>query len=353
MKRQIIATLILATIFGAAVYGSVSSQRQKAEHTIRIGFLSAAEGEDYDGALVFKTYVESRTNGRVSVEIFPSGQFCGNERECIEATQSGILDIHMTTTGGIGRLYGDLQVLDLPYAFNNDVIAECVFDGPLVGTIRESILEEDLSMRLMVVSNTGGWRSLATATKQIREPADMAGLKIRTIPSAIQQELVRQLGANPTPIAWPEVYSALATGVVEGTKNSVQDIVSAKLHENLKFITLDGHAYMTAFWWYSEDRWQKIPPDVQKIAFEGFQHLKDVTRAVPILSQISDLETFQEAGGTVYVPTSEEKAKFREAASGMRAWFTERYGSVWIDRMDAAIGACEASSSAAFDQANG
>lgn len=352
MIRKYASVLVLALIFAATVYGGVSSQKQKADHTIRIGFLGAAKGEDYDGALVLKDYIESRTNGRIAVEIFPSGQFCGNERECIEATQSGILDVHMTTTGGLGRLYGPVQVLDLPYAFDNDVIAECVFDGPLVADLRRVILDESLGMRLMVISNTGGWRSIATASKLVRDPADLEGLKIRTIPSAIQQQLVRELGGNPTPIAWPEVYSALATGVVEGTKNSIQDIVSTKLHETLKFITLDGHAYMTAFWWYSEEAWQKLPLETQRIVFEGFQHLKTVTRAVPMRSQIADYEAFREAGGTIYVPTTEEKAKFRDAASGMRQWFADQYGSIWLEKLDTAITACEVRNQDGFSLMN-
>ncbi|MEZ5834410.1 MAG: TRAP transporter substrate-binding protein DctP [Geminicoccaceae bacterium] len=73
----------------------------------------------------------------------------------------------------------------------------------------------------MAIGNTGGWRNFATVSKQIRTPADVAGLKIRTIPADIQIEMVKMLGSNPTPIAWPEVYTSLATGVVEGTKNGI------------------------------------------------------------------------------------------------------------------------------------
>ena len=88
-------------------------------------------------------------------------------------------------------------------------------------------------MRLMVISNTGGWRNFATTTsKQIKTPADVeARLKIRTIPAEIQQEMVRQLGGNPTAVAWPEVYTSLATGVVEGTKNGITDIMNMKFPE--------------------------------------------------------------------------------------------------------------------------
>jgi len=352
MIKKYLSLLILSGLFATCVFSAVSTQHKKAKYTIKIAFLGSIDDEDYDGALVLKDFVESRYNGKVEVRIFPAGQFCGNERECIDAMQTGILEVFMTTAGGIGRLFGPAQVLDLPCAFSNDSVAECVFDGPMVSDLRNAALKSGLGMRLMTISNTGGWRNIATTSRQIREPADMAGLKIRTIASTIQQEMTRQLGANPTPIAWPEVYSALATGVVEGTKNSIQDIVGSKLHENIKFITLDGHAYMAAMWWYSEAGWQKLPTEMRHIVYDGFQRLKLVTRAMPIRRQIADYKEFKDQGGTIYVPTFEEKAKFRAATSGMRDWFVGSFGTEWLDKLDGAIAICEASTKASFDLAN-
>ena len=107
-------------------------------------------------------------------------------------------------------------------------------------------------MRLMAISNTGGWRNIANTKKQIRTPNDVNGLKVRTIKADVQIELVKAMGGNPTPISWPEVYTSLATGVVDGTKNGITDIVRMKFHEHWKHITLDGHAYMGALWFLSE-----------------------------------------------------------------------------------------------------
>ncbi|WP_281301359.1 MULTISPECIES: TRAP transporter substrate-binding protein DctP [unclassified Iodidimonas] len=342
MNPQIRAMIILAALFVIAIIGVLTSAKDQPERIITIGFLSSPEDEDYKGAAAFKAVVERETAGRVRVDIFPSGQFCGNERECLDGLGSGLLDIHMTTVGGIGRLFGAAQVLDLPYLLPNDAVAHCVLDGPMLDQLRRAALERDLGLRLMVISDTGGWRHLATANKAIHKPQDLAGLKIRSTPSAMQQELLRLFGANPTPIAWGEVYTALATGVVEGTKNSVQDIVGAKLHEALDYLTLDGHAYMAAMWWYSEKQWAMLPDQDRAAVEKGFAALKTITRRLPKEGEQHALEAFKAAGGTVITLDAEEKAAFVKAAQPLRAWYKDRYGTEWLDLLTTEIARCEA-----------
>ena len=220
-----------------------------------------------------------------------------------------------------------------------------------MGELRSAILAADLKIRLMVVSNTGGWRNFAATDSQIRAPDDIRGRKIRTISAPVQQELVRQLGGNPTPVAWSEVYTALATGVVEGTKNGIQDIVGMKLHEQIKFVTLDGHSYMGGIWWFSEVTWQTLPGDIQRIIYDGFQELKTVTRGIIKRREIEAYKEFTASGGSLYVPTPAEKAKFREAASGMRDWYVEQYGNEWLEKLDDAIASCELQVDSAYESA--
>lgn len=339
--------MVLATII--CLGGAWMSSAQTPEHTVRVGLLGPMTDEDYDGALVFKDYVESRTNGEVAVRIFPSAQFCSNPRECIDGLRAGVLDVFMTTIGGVGSVFPPAQVFDLPYAFRDDDVAECVFDGPLMDDLRRAVLETRAGLRLMVVSNTGGWRNFATTKTRIESPEHLAGLKLRTTSAPIQQELVRQLGAHPTPVPWSELYTAIATGVVEGSKNSIQDLVGMNFHEHVKFIILDGHAYMGALWWYSEARWQALSPDRQRIVVEGFQRLKLVTRALPIRRQLDATAAFTGAEGKVYVPTAEQKAAFKQATEGLRGWFADRYGRVWLDKLDAAILTCETQIDRHFD----
>ena len=116
--------VLLALILAGCIAGIIASQVERAPFTVRIAFLASRDDEDYFGAMAFKQTVEALLPGRVDVQIFPSGQFCGSERECIEGLQSGVLEMHQTTVGGLATLYPEVQVLDLPYTFPDDAVAE-------------------------------------------------------------------------------------------------------------------------------------------------------------------------------------------------------------------------------------
>ena len=198
-------------------------------------------------------------------------------------------------------------------------------------------------MRLMTIGNTGGWRNFATVSKQIKSPADVKGMKIRTINSPIQMELVKNMGGSPTPIGWSEVYTSLATGVIEGTKNGITDIMSAKLNEHIKYITLDGHGYMGSMWWMNQDAFAELPDDLKQVVDDGFDALRWTTIVMPKRRQIEAYEAFKKGGGTVYTPSEQEKAEFVKAAEPIHKWFSDQYGSKWLDTVQNAVNSCEAS----------
>ena len=276
------------------------------------------------------------------MEIYPNGRFCSNEEECSEALLDGRLDIFITTNGGLAGWYPPAQFLDLPYLLPSDAVAECVFDGPLTAKLRDAVLQDVGAVRLMAVGNTGGWRNIATTTKTVHGPADVAGLKLRTIPADIQIQLVEALGGSPTPIAWPEVYTSLATGVVDGTKNGITDIVNMQFQDSLKHIVLDGHAYMGALWWINEGNYQELSDEEKRIVYKGFQDLKWTTREMPKLNAVAALEKFREAGGEIYTPTAEEKEAFKQAAKPVWKWYEDNFGREWIDAAQSAVDECSA-----------
>lgn len=331
--------IFLVVVIGCLA-GAFLSRAERAEYTIRVAFLSSPDDEDYAGASAFKQTVERLTDKRVSVQIFASGQFCGNERECIEAMQSSVLEVHQTTIGGLAALLPPAQVFDLPYGLADDSQAACVFNGPLVRAMEKEILDRGLGLRLMAVATTGSWRAFATVSKPVIAPEDLRGLKIRTTPSALEQEIVRALGANPTPLPFSEVYTALSTGVVDGTKNSIQDIVGAKLHENLRHLLLDRHGYMASLWWFSEPQWRKLPSDIQEAVRTGFNDLARALEAASIKAEAPALEAFRAQGGTIVTPTPEQRAALRAATSGVRDWYVERFGRSWLEQFDSAVAAC-------------
>ena len=151
------------------------------------------------------------------------------------------------------------------------------------------------------------------------------------------------MNGNATPVAWSEVYTALATGVVDGTKNGIVDIVSMRLHEQIRFYTLDKHTYMGGLWFFSEASWQELSIENQTIVGQGFERLKAVAGESIKRREIESYKTFTESGGVIYEPTQSEKKMFQEAAYGMRAWYSKTYGNKWLLKVDNKVESCMAS----------
>ena len=160
--------------------------------TLNVTFLSNQNDEDYDGAVVFKNYVETESNGSIKVDIFAGAQLCGSATECFEGLKSGVVDVYNGTAGGAATIYPPIQALDIPYLFSNDRVVKDVMQGPFEQVVRERVLKAtDGQIMLMSIGQTGGWRGIDTTDKMVKSPADMQGRKIRTIESPIQQTLVR------------------------------------------------------------------------------------------------------------------------------------------------------------------
>jgi len=321
MLTKVTGALLAATVLTAAPLAAVAQ-----EYTIRATANSNENDEDYDGLVVFENFVESASNGAIEVEIFMGTQLCSNGAECLQGVADGSIDIFVTTSGGAAGIFPYIQIFDLPYLMADDRIAEEVLTATdLVPQLRERALEDSGdTIRVMTVGNTGGWRNFANTVRPIEEPSDLAGLKIRTVVADLPQELVRALGASPTPIPWPELFTSFQTGVVEGSKNGITDIMGMKFPDaGLQYVTLDGHAYMAAIWVMNNQKFQEMDDDMKRVIVDGFSALQQATFASPKRKSISAYEEFVEGGGNLYVPTPEQKQAFQEAAAPVYDWFAE------------------------------
>lgn len=340
IKTTLKALTAVALLAGSAMMASAQ------EYTIRATANSNENDEDYDGLIVFKNYVESASNGAIAVELFIGTQLCANGAECLQGVADGSIDVYISTSGGAAGIFPYVQVLDLPYLMANDRVAEHVLAGDFTRTIREMALEDSGgAIRLMTIGNTGGWRNFANTQRRVQTPDDLAGLKIRTVVADLPQELVRALGASPTPIPWPELFTSFQTGVVEGSKNGITDIMGMKFPDaGLQYVTLDGHAYMGALWWMNNEAFMGMPEDMRRVVVDGFSALQQATFASPKRKSIQAYADFVAGGGDLYVPTPEEKAMFREAAAPVYDWFTANIdgGQRAFDALVSAVAEAEA-----------
>nr|WP_245624105.1 TRAP transporter substrate-binding protein DctP [Jannaschia donghaensis] len=321
---------------------------------IRATANSNENDEDYDGLVVFKNYVEAASNGAITVELFIGTQLCGAPDECIQGVADGTIDVYISTSSGLANIVPSVQIFDLPYLMSDDRIAEEVLTSTdLTQDLRSKILADTGdTVRLMTIGNTGGWRNFANTQRRIAEPGDMEGLKIRTVVADLPQELVRALGASPTPIPWPELFTSLQTGVVEGSKNGITDIMGMKFPDaGLQYMTLDGHAYMAALWIMNNEKFQSMDDDMKRVIVDGFAALQQATFASPKRKSIAAYEEFVSGGGDLYVPTPEQKTAFQEAAAPVYDWFASNVdgGEEMLANFRAAIASAEESVGARRD----
>jgi TRAP-type C4-dicarboxylate transport system substrate-binding protein len=152
------------------------------------------------------------------------------------------------------------------------------------------------------------------------------------------------MGASPTPIPWPELFTSFQTGVVEGSKNGITDIMGMKFPDaGLQYVTLDGHAYMGALWWMNNEKFKSMPEHLRRVVVDGFSALQQATFASPKRKSIKAYEDFVAGGGNLYVPTPEEKAKFKAAATPVYEWFKANIkgGPEIFDALTAAVADAE------------
>ena len=339
--KKILKALVMGVIMALTTVAV-----QAADYTIRATANSNENDEDYDGLVVFKNYVESASNGAIAVELFIGTQLCSKGAECLQGVADGSIDVYISTSGGAAGIFPYVQILDVPYLMSDDRIAEHVLSGDFTRKLRAMALKDSGNkIRLMTVGNTGGWRNFANTKRRVQNPGDMSGLKIRTVVADLPQELVRALGASPTPIPWPELFTSFQTGVVEGSKNGITDIMGMKFPDaGLKYVTLDGHAYMGALWWMNNDKFMSMPEGLRTVVADGFYQLQQATFASPKRKSIQAYADFVAGGGDLYVPTPSEKAAFKNAAAPVYDWFRSNVdgGEEVFNAFTAAVNKAEA-----------
>jgi len=326
IARAAIKTLVTtALLCGLTAAGA-------ADHTLRA---VAGSGQDHDGLVAFKNFVESRSNGAIAVELLVGTGPCTDGTECVRALEAGSIDIHVSTPAGTADRFPQVQLLDLPYLLADDRIAERVLSGNLVRQLRTSILTgSDGRVRLMTIGNSGGWKHFANAERTVRRPADMGGLKIRTVVADLPPERVQATGAGPTPIPWPEPFTPFRAGVAEGPGNGITDLIGTTLPQaGLTYVTLDGHAYLSALWFMNNERFLAMPEDLRRVVVDGFDALQQATFASHKRTSIQAHADFIASGGELYVPTPEDKEAFARAVEPVYTWFTESVedGGKWLD----------------------
>ena len=209
----------------------------------------------------FRELAEAATGGGVEVRLFPSGTL-GQEREVVQQLQEGLVDFMVSGTAIWGSVAPKLQVFDFPFLWRDWDHAHGVADGR-VGREAADYMEAAVGVRPLAWGDSFGFRHVITRSRDVREPAGLRGLKLRTIQSPIYVKAVELMGASPTPMAFGEVYTSLQTGVIDGYEHDASTTLQQRFFEVARFMARTGHIAGVLGLWASAVGLGRIPPELR------------------------------------------------------------------------------------------
>ena len=319
MKKKVLL-LALVAVMSIGMVASVFAQgsQEVAEKTLEIKL-----GHVYDpshpwnaGAVKASELAKELSNGRININVYPAGQL-GTEPELLEQVLLGSLDASIAGAGQVGTLYSPFNVLEMPYTFRNNAH---------VLQFTKSDLGKKFGGRI-VGASTYGIRQM-TSSKLVRTPADLAGFKLRVPEQTVTMAYAKAMGANPTPIAFSEVYMALQQGVVDGQENPLSVINAQKFYEVQKYVILTSHVTNATFFVMNDALFSSLSAADQEILTKAFAAASQLI--VDILdSGDNDLKKkFTDAGVEVITPDIEA---FRKATASMPKdfsyWWADEFGA--------------------------
>ncbi len=288
------------------------------------------------GMVAFKAAVENMTQKRVVVENYYYGRL-GDANENLRQILTGTLQGATPADGAVAPFYAGIQVFSIPYLFKNPLDAYNLWDGPVGKEIFEDMAKKS-GLRVLAIYDNGGFRSFSNNRKVVRNASDMRGLKIRTMTIPVHMELVKALGAAPTPIAWLELYNALQTGVVDGQENSAATILGGSLQEVQKYYTLDEHFLGSAMIVTGEKWLRSLPPDIQDAIIKAGKIAEFAARGTSRANDSLALEEIMKRGVQVYFPTPSEKKSFSNAAqTPVIEWLKKNVDPLLVDKVLSAV----------------
>ena len=298
-----------------------------AQTTMRISISVAKDSHQGVAIDTFASEVEKRTAGRYKVQTFYSGSL-GGERESIEAVQLGTQELTFTSTGPIPNFVPETKILDIPFLFSGKAHAQAVLDGPIG---QDMLTKFDAKGFKALAWGENGVRHMTNSKRAVNVPEDLKGLKMRTMENPVHVAAYKGFGIVPTPMAFPEVFTALQQGTVDGQENPLSVIMAAKFDQVQKYLTLTGHVYSPCVFLMNKASFDKLTA-ADKTAF--LEAAKVAVKANRARVADDDAKGVAELRGKgMNVVENIDKAKFVAALAPVYADFEKQFGKAEIDKI--------------------
>lgn len=315
--------LAAALAFAVAATGASAEIQQR---TLKLGHLSTADSVNGLGLRKFAELVDERSNGMITIQIFDSGQL-GNEVQQIGALQGGLQEFAYISSSPLASIVPGLQVLDFPGLMTTREEAFALLDGP----IGQGMLEEFSARNLIGLGYwENGFRQFTNSRRPIHTLEDFAGLKVRVIQNPIYIDLFRQLGANPVPMAYTELYTALETNMVDGQDNAMSTNVMARFDEVQRYLTITNHIYNAMILVGSKAMWDTMSDQEREIIATSATDAGIFQRALSEAQEQEQIAHMETQGMVVNVLSPEVSAQMNETLTAVVEKYTSMVGEEFV-----------------------
>ncbi|WP_168708652.1 TRAP transporter substrate-binding protein [Hydrogenophaga sp. PAMC20947] len=307
--------LALAAVLAAAATGV------QAQTILKIGYATSATSHYGVGTTVFCDEMEKGTQGRYKCQQFPSSAL-GGEREQIEAVQLGTQDLVNTSTGPLGNFVPEVKIVDIPFLFRDYDHARKVMDGPIGQDLQKKMAARGL---INLAWTENGFRHMTNSKRPIHSASDAAGLKMRTMENKVHMDGYKTFGILPTPMAFPELFTALQQGTVDGQENPIPVILASKFSQVQKYLSLTGHVYSPAALILSPAVWNKLSDADKKVFTEAAKKGAAAQRKKVNDDEDTGIALLEKDG--MVVDKKVDGASFRKAVAPAYAEFAKEFGA--------------------------
>jgi tripartite ATP-independent transporter DctP family solute receptor len=315
----------LSKMFAALVAGFVMSSAALAQTTMKIS-ISVAQNSHQGVAIdTFAREVEKRTNGRYKIQTFYSGSL-GGERESIEAVQLGTQELAFSSTGPVPNFVPEARILDIPFLFRDKAHARAVLDGKIG---QDMLTKFDSKGFKALAWGENGFRHMTNSKRAVNAPDDLKGLKMRTMENPVHLTAYKGLGIVTTPMAFPEVFTALQQGTVDGQENPLSVIMAAKFDQVQKHLSLTGHVYSPCVLVMNKASFDKLTAADKQAFLDAAKESVKANRARVDEDDSKGVAELRSKGMTVV--ENVDKSKFVATLAPINADFEKQFGKANID----------------------
>ena len=299
------------------------------ERKIKLGIGLAESHPEGQGAKKFKQIVEEKSGGKIKVDLYFDNQL-GDDKKMAEALKGGIQELTVISTSPLVGEVKEVGIFDFPFIFNNDKEADTVLDGPVGKQVLDKLPAHGW-VGLAYWEN--GFRDLTNSKHAVATMEDMKGLKLRTMQNQVHLDVFKALGANPTPMAFTELFTALESKAIDGQENPLATIESNKFNEVQTYLSLTHHVYTPFIFLAGKKFWDQISDDEKKLIQEAAVEAGKYERTVNRDQTAKTLENLKAKGMKVTEISDQEKVKIQETVKPVVDKYSKQFGEELTKQM--------------------